>query len=210
MSGLPVKADVKSDEDIEAMIYELGSDLSFLGFNPVKFRKDVAAKVDETEIIKIVTAYVQLGNNPNLAVNQRRTKRREDIAQLIKRVGERPARFAIAYMPLTLAIRKMLHAKKLLQNRFPNCGLDPVHQDSALAGWLGDKALNYLNLFDIALRNTGDRNNHGQERVAQFLNVAISGFLGDGPVHGVMKEELDIKAALAWLKADYAKAKNLK
>jgi hypothetical protein len=55
--------------------------------------------------------------------------------------------------------------------------------------------------FDKAVKNTGRQEQHGEEQVRRWLQIAKAGYSIDKGVKNVMKEDLTFGEALAWLKS---------
>jgi hypothetical protein len=200
--NLMVEIKVESEDDYLKIIDEEASDLYFIGFSPEKFRQDrKIEKAKPLEIVQLITAYVQVGNNPDSCADKRRRKPRADLAESLGEKKESLARYAIAYMPLVYVIRKRLIDKELLQSRFGTLKTPLQLQDIAFSGWQGENIIDFLLAFDKAVKNTGRQEQHGEEQVRRWLQIAKAGYSIDKGVKNVMKEDLTFGEALAWLKS---------
>jgi hypothetical protein len=193
---------VESNEDYIKAMMEIGSDLMFVGFSSERFRKNVRdKKVPALTVVKAVTAYVQIGNNVKNCVDKRRNRAREDIAQMLLGLNERPSRFAIAYLPVTLMVRRNLAKAGLLAPRFQGLTTSVILQDPAFTGWQGEAIRDFLIAFDKALVQTGDARLHGVDQVTRWIEISKAGFAADRELVEAMKTADDDSAVLAWLKS---------
>jgi hypothetical protein len=176
-------------------------DLNFIGFSPAKLRDDIAKmpNVEVKDIEYLVAAYVSLGNNPKLSTDERRNKPTDKVEKVLNKYKTTLARIGIAYLPMTLAARLTAKRMNILKDQFPESKVDPVYQDVALSGWLGDQVKPFLIEFDKALASTGKASNHGLSAVNRWLNVSKNGFMLDVEVKSVMKENITLDEARAWV-----------
>jgi hypothetical protein len=189
-------------EDYFNAIREITQDLTYVGFSSKKFREDVKAKgINSLTVVKVISAYAQVGNNVRNCVDKRRQKVRPDIADLLKGVNERPSRFAIAFLPVLLVIRRKMKETGTLAPRFANIATDPLLQDPAFTGWLGNNLREFLLLFDRALAQTGFTNQHGPDQVTRWIEISSAGFQADKELIEAMKKADNDEAVMVWLRA---------
>jgi hypothetical protein len=192
---------VSSLEDYVKAMVEIGTDLMYVGFSSDKFRKDARdKKLNSLTVVKTITAYAQVGNNIHNCIDKRRSRTRDDVAQMLRSLNERPSRFAIAFLPVTLMVRRNLKARGLLAPRFPGLTTDTVLQDPAFTGWLGENLREFLLAFDKALMQTGSPQQHGPDQVARWIEISRAGFYADKELVDAMKVAEDDKAVITWLR----------
>jgi hypothetical protein len=204
-ASLAMSKNLEVDEKKEYTADEVLKNLFFVGFDPAKLRSDIK-KVPDFKLsdIKVLTAaYVQIGNNPMAATNDRRVRPMRNIDKLVKKYNTTLARIAIAHMPLVLGYRKRALELGVLQNQFPDSKIDPVYQDVTFSGWLSDEIEGFLVLFDKALSKTGNSDNHGPESVKRWIRVAQKGFNQDQIVKSQMSKTLSFNDSENWLETIY-------
>jgi hypothetical protein len=200
-------SDIKSEMSVEELDEMMGAtleNLSFIGFKPRDLRKQLEAKENLPKVVKLVTAYVQLGNKPDNALSLKRKSADKTIPILARELGTSLARLAIAYMPFLLYARIIAKAKGLLSSQFEDSGIDPVYQDVAFAGWKGAEIEPYLIDFDKAVSKTGNVE-HGPHVVKKYITIAKRGFIDDEAVNKVMKDNISKREAYEWLFKQFTK-----
>jgi hypothetical protein len=196
------KIDPTMDDYLKAMV-DIGTDLMYVGFSSEKFRKNAREKkVSSLTIVKTLTAYAQVGNNVRNCVDKRRSKVRDDVAQMLYSLNERPSRFAIAFLPVTLMVRRQLKGRGLLAPRFPGLATDTLLQDPAFTGWQGEQLREFLVAFDRALAQTGSPQQHGSDQVSRWIEISRAGFSADKELVNAMKSADEDNAVIAWLRRE--------
>lgn len=194
--------DVKIDDGDDALTAVLDN-LAYVGFQPSKLREDLKQRGAKKEVMQMVAAYTQIGNNPSAAASARRKKPMPEIERLPGKFNTTLARVAIAFLPLLLLCRRIAKDKKNLQVRFVDCSVDPLYQDPAFSGWLGDEIMEFMVLFDAALSGTGNRNQHGVENVKRWMEVSRRGFENDDAVKAIMKKSVTNEEILQWFHSQF-------
>jgi hypothetical protein len=194
------------DDYLKAMV-DIGTDLMYVGFSSEKFRKDAKEKkLNSLTVVKVVTAYAQIGNSVRNCIDKRRSRTRDDVAQMLYSLNERPSRFAIAFLPVTFMVRRQLKARGLLAPRFPGLMTDTVLQDPAFTGWQGEQLREFLLAFDKALAQTGVPQQHGPDQVARWIEISRAGYNADKDLVEAMKTAADDNAVIAWLRRELGEA----
>jgi hypothetical protein len=113
-----------------AAIQSTVMDLTYDGFNAVEIRANLHQQLTSQEIVTLVSAYCQIGNNVNRAVGKVK-KPRNDIVGLLKKSGTTLARAGLAFGALVKALR--VAYPKNFGPRVPDCKTPVIFQDPAIA-----------------------------------------------------------------------------
>jgi hypothetical protein len=105
-------------------------DLTYNGFNAAEIREKTHQKLNSEEIVTLVSAYCQIGNNINRATGKVK-KQRNDISMLLRRSETTLARVGLAFAALVHAMR--VAYPKNLGPRIRECKTPPEFQDPAVA-----------------------------------------------------------------------------
>lgn len=202
-----VKSTLNLEGSYEDIMGTMLDDLQYVGFSPSKLRETIAnvAEANPKEIVALVSAYVQIGNNPENSTNIKRKKPTKIVRSLLDKYNTTLARLAISFMPVTLIVRRLARDRKYLNDQFPTVRLDPMLKDPALSGYVGEEALPFMLEFDIALSRTGGPNNHGRENVLRWLNISMRGFKADEEIHHLMRNDIDSRSVFSWLESKFQK-----
>lgn len=192
-----------NEYDIIAGTTRLLEDLQYNGFDPALEREKILRIIQDADISRLVTAYVQLGNNIRRAVGRVRVQHNE-LLNLLSAADSSLARIGICFMPMTYTIRKMGIAKGLVSSRFNNIRVRSELQDVAFQGWQGDNIKEFLIKFSEALEPTR-KELKSNVSIDDWILIACNGFSKDKSVSSVMKEDLSIEEALKWLKTEREK-----
>jgi hypothetical protein len=105
-------------------------DLTYSGFNAERVRKEVHDRLNPEEIVTLVSAYCQIGNNPRRATGKV-LKPRADISSLLRRSETTLARVGLAFAALVRALRSAY--PRNLGKRIHECRTPFDFQDPATA-----------------------------------------------------------------------------
>lgn len=190
--------DIKSEElDLVALADKLLDDLQYNGYDSVAEREKIMRLLSNNDIIRLVTSYVQLGNNIRRAIGRVRAQHNE-LINLLNASGTTLARIGISFMPLTYAIRRRGVQNKVIGSRFSDMKTPAELQDVAFQGWKGTIIKDFLVKFSAVLPdNKGTRNE--VNTIDDWINIAETGFRKDQSVAQIMRDDLTIEHALQWL-----------
>lgn len=193
-----VGSDIKSEElDLVALADKLLEDLQYNGYDSVAEREKIMRLLANNDIIRLVTSYVQLGNNIRRAIGRVKAQHNELIS-LLTASGTTLARMGISFMPLTYAIRRRGVQNKVIGSRFSDMKTPAELQDVAFQGWKGSLIKDFLVKFSAVLPdNSGTRNK--VNTIDDWINIAEAGFRKDQSVSQIMRDDLTIEHALQWL-----------
>lgn len=184
-------------EELDGPVLELLEDLQYNGFDPVLERHRLIRIWSEETILKMVTAYVQLGNNVNRAISKVR-KQHSELVTALQVAQTRLARVGICFMPLTYAIRKTGVQRGKVAARFTNTRVPSELQDVAFQGWLGEQIKDFLVKFSAALSPTR-KDSKTTLSLEDWMSIAEIGFKKDVSVAKIMRQELTYSDAKKWL-----------
>lgn len=194
--SLPVdQKESKYDNDVIQIL----DDLEYKGFEPREFRNGLKGKTTGKNVITCLSAYVQIGNNPRNSESKRRKKPITGLGNGLLNKDITLARLAIAFMPMLYLIRSIAEGHNKLRNQFPASKVPPLYQDVAFSGWKNLEILPFLIAFDNALARTGGKNQqHGEDEVLRWMNVAQSGFEADLEVKELLTGNINKAKIIAW------------
>jgi hypothetical protein len=143
--------------DVVELIKTVVADLMYNSFDAVRIRKGLYDLLTFRQIIVLVSAYCQIGNNVNKANRPKVIKQHPEVVTYLSKSGTTLARVGSAFAALVYHIRKNLKDK--FQVRVKNCNTPFEFQDPALAPYHQD-GRDFYNRFSILIGSTNSKTDY--------------------------------------------------
>lgn len=208
LAGAISKIEVKGNEEKKAEatqylaeIDRVLDNLQYVGFDPVALRKSLKSPDFKVIVVRLLSAYVQIGSKITNALKDKR-KVKMDLSDDLRKVKTTLSRLAIAYMPMVYVIRSRGLDTKAIIPQFPTDIVPAVFHDPCLCAVSNN--YDFMIRFDRALSRTGNQNNHGEEVVRRYIEIAKKGLQADESVRTLFADgNLNLMKIVAWFESQF-------
>jgi hypothetical protein len=165
---------VEDNFDVTALITTMIADLMYNSFDVHRIRKGLYDLLTFREIIVLVSAYCQIGNNVGKATRKKVMKPHPEVAEYLRKSGAALSRIGAAFAALVYHIRK--NFRDNLQQRVRNCVTPFEFQDPALAPY-HESGRDFFAKFSVLIKSPQTTTDY-YELARQNLDVSTREYIG--------------------------------